>query len=177
MAAFTTIAALGMAGVQAGMGIAQDAKAKKELANLEVPELDNAFEDIQISTLGSDIMNEQNAITTSNMVDASKSGGVRSVMGAIPQIQAFNNNANQESRKYLDDQVINRDYSIAQDNQRIRGMKEQRYQGEVQGLGQMMATGQQNAWSGIRGIGSSLMYADRNGEFGMKKEDKKYGNG
>ena len=163
-AAFSTIAALGMAGVQAGMGIAQDAKAKKELANLEVPELDNAFEDIQISTLGSDIMNEQNAITTSNMVDASKSGGVRSVMGAIPQIQAYNNNANQESRKYLDDQVINRDYSIAQDNQRIRGMKEQRYQGEVQGLGQMMATGQQNMWSGIRGIGSTMMYADRNKE-------------
>ena len=168
MAAISSIiAGTAMAGglAQTISGLSDKAKAKKALDSLEAPELDNAFKDIQISTVGSDIMREENARTTSNLIDSAQSGGVRSVMGAVPKIQAFNNNANQETRKYIDDQVINRDYSIANQEGNIQRIEENRYQGELQGLGQMYNVANQQMWSGIQGMSSSMMYGARNGIF------------
>ena len=174
MAAVTSaiIAGTAMAGglAQTISGMSDKAKAKKALENLEAPELDNAFKDIQISTVGSDIMREENARTTSNLIDTAKSGGVRSVMGAVPKIQAFNNNANLQTRKYIDDQVINRDYAIANQEGTIQRLEENRYQGELQGLGSMYNAGNQQMWSGIQGMSSSMMYGARNGVFEGKDE-------
>lgn len=166
-AATSIIAATAMAGglAQTISGMSDKAKSKKELDNLEAPELDNAFKDIQISTVGSDIMREENARTTSNLIDAAKSGGTRSVMSAIPKIQEFNNNANLDTRKYLDDQVIERDYAIANKDGQLQRLEENRYQGELQGLGQMYNVGNQQMWSGIQGMSSSMMYGARNGVF------------
>ena len=149
-------------------GVINKSKAKKEIDALQAPELDNAFTDIQISTVGSDIMKEQNAITTSNLINSAQSGGVRSVMGSIPKIQAFNNTANQETRKYIDDQVIDRNYAIAREDARLLNMEENRYQQELQGLGQMYNSGNQQMWSGIKGMSDSMMYGARNGVFDKK---------
>lgn len=174
MAAATSlaIAGLGMSAIQIGKGISDTNKAKNALDNLEVPDLDNAFEDIQISTIGSDLMREENARTSASAIDSVKSGGVRSVMGSIPQLAAFNNDANKEARAYLDKQVQDRSYAIAQDDTRIRQMEEQRYQGEVQGLGQAMNVGKQNAWNGMRGAFQTIGYGLDNGAF-TKGEDGK----
>lgn len=171
MAIGTTAAILGgtsivQGGIQAISGGKQKRDAKKALDNLVVPELENAFEDIKISTIGSDLIREEGQRTTANLIDASQSGGVRSIMSNIPKIVGLNNTINKEARNYLDNQVNKRQYAIAQDNTRIRGMEEQRYQGEVQGLGQAMMVGNQNMWSGIRGIGSGISYLGRNLENG-----------
>ncbi|WNH10024.1 hypothetical protein [Thalassobellus suaedae] len=143
-------------------GIIGKNKYQKQLDNLEVPELENAFEDISISTVGSDLMREESARTNASLVDAVRSGGSRSVYSAIPKIASLNTAANQEARKYLDDQVVNRDYAIAQDDVRIRGMEENRYQQELQGLGQAIQSNRQDIWSGVRGIASTGAYMGRN---------------
>jgi hypothetical protein len=160
-----TLAGLGMSAFQTVKGITDANKAKRDLANLETPDLNNAFENIQISTVGSDLMKEQNAMTSANMIDSARSGGVRSVMGSIPRIMGINNDQNKEARAYLDNQVQQRSYAIAEDDMRLRQMNEQRYQSDVAGLGNQMAVGQQNMWSGLRGGFQSLAYGMDNGAF------------
>lgn len=169
--ATTSIVGFGLSAALATSAHVKEKKRQKELDNLEIPELDNAFEDIQISTLGSDLIKEENQIATSSAIDAYRSGGTRSVMAGVPQIVAFNNQANQEAGKYLDDQIINRDYNIAQDNQRTRGMVENRYLGEVQGLNNAIQGENQNVWSGLRGVGNSIAFAQRSGVFGEEAQD------
>lgn len=168
MAAATTAltaAGLGMSAFQTIKGMSDANKAKRDLANLETPDLNNAFENIQISTVGSDLMKEQNAMTSANMIDSARSGGVRSVMGSIPRIMGINNDQNKEARAYLDNQVQQRDYAIAEDDMRLRQMNEQRYMGDVAGLGNAMGVGQQNAFSGLRGGFASIGYGLDNGAF------------
>ncbi len=171
------------AGVGGAMGIGQTIggiigknKAQKALDNLEVPELTNAFEEISISTEGSDLMREENQRTSAMLIDAARAGGTRSVMSSLPMIAAQNNNANREARVYLDDQINKKQYAIAQDEKRIQGMDEARYMGDVQGLNNMIQTNRQDIWSGIRGIGASMMYAGRNMESTPSSESSFFDN-
>lgn len=157
------------AGVGGAMGIGQTIsgiigknKAQKALDNLEVPELTNVFEEISISTEGSDLMKEESQRTSAMLIDAARSGGTRSVMSSVPMIAAQNNNDNREARVYLDDQINKKQYAVAQDEKRIQSIEESRYMGDVTGLNNMIQTNRQDIWSGIRGIGSSMMYAGRN---------------
>lgn len=166
------------AGVSGAMGIGQTIsgiigknKAQKALDNLEVPELTNAFEGIEISTEGSDLMREENQRTSAMLIDNARAGGVQSVMGSLPKLAAQNNISNSEARAYLDDQVLQKEYAIAEDNAHIRGMNEQRYLGEVSGYGQAMQANRQDIWSGARGIGNSIMYAGRNFNNGSSSDD------
>lgn len=161
--------ALAGSALEIGQGISQSKKADKLLENLEVPELDNAFEDIQISTLGSDMMREDDARTTATALDTVKSGGVRSVMGALPGLVNQGHEGAKENRAYVDGMITDRDYATAEDNTRIRRLKENRYLGEVQGLGQMKEVGNQNTWSGVRGAMSSISYMGDNGLFDKKE--------
>ena len=171
MAAVTamSLAGLGMSAFQTVKGITDANKAKKDLANLETPYLNNAFENIQISTVGSDLMKEQNAMTSANMIDSAQSGGVRSVMGSIPRIMGINNDQNKEARAYLDNQVQQRSYAVAEDDMRLRQMNEQRYQSDIAGLGNASGVAQQNIFSGMRGATASLGYASDNGLFAKKE--------
>lgn len=159
------------AGVGGAMGLGQTIsgiigknKAQKALDNLEVPELTNAFEEISISTEGSDLIKEENQRTSAMLIDNARAGGVRSVMGSLPMIAAQNNNANREAQVYLDDQINRKQYAVANDERRIQGMNEQRYMGDVMGLNNMIQSNRQDIFSGIRGIGNSMMYAGRNME-------------
>lgn len=167
MAAITTMAIGAVsAGYQAYQGHEQKRKAQKALQDYDRQDLDksNAYENIPISTVGSDIMREESQRTTANTVDALRNMGSRGA-AMLPGVIADNNRANQESRNYLDDQVNKRNYAIAGDNTAIRGMVEDRENADLAGIGQQMQVGQQNMWSGIRGMGSSLMYAANNVDF------------
>ena len=150
---------------QTVFGAIQKKKNQDALDELEAPDLDNAFKDIQISTVGSDMMNEQNARGFATVADNLRSGGVRSVMGGTPQLVSGMVDANQQTRNYLDKQVQDREYAIAQQEGRIQRIEENRYQQELQGLGQAIEVGNQQMWSGIRGIAGSVMYGERNGVF------------
>lgn len=158
-----TAGVMGAASIgQTVSGIIGKNKNQNALDNLEVPELENAFEDDQISTMGSDLMREESARTNASLVNAVQYGGSRSLLSSIPMISSLNTQSNQQARKYLDDQVLNRDYAISQDETRIRSMEENRYQQELQGLGQAIQSNRQDIWSGVRGIASTAAYAGRN---------------
>ena len=91
-AAITTAAiSVGVSGYMAYDSSQKKKKAQNEMNNYERQSLDNAFKNVQISTLGSDLMREENQRTTANLLDASKDAGVRGIMGAIPKILAQNN--------------------------------------------------------------------------------------
>lgn len=153
---------LGQGIYQTISGIKNRRDAQRALNNYERQELTNAFENIPISTIGSDQLFEQNQINSSNMVDAARQGGVRGIVGAIPRIVASNNEANQEARAYLDNQVNRRNYAIAGDQQNIRAMQEARENADLAGLGQQLQTGRQDTWSGIQGIADAGAYMANN---------------
>ncbi len=167
MAAITT-SAIGLAssGFQAWQGMDQKRKAQKALQDYDRQDLDksNPYENIAISTVGSDIMREEAQRTTANTIDALQNMGSRGA-AMLPQVVANNTRANEESRNYLDDQINKRSYAIAGDQTAIRSMKEERENADLAGLGQQMQAGRQDMWSGIRGMGSSLMYAANNIDF------------
>lgn len=165
MAAATAIAlgGLAMSGYQAFQGAQNAKKANRAINNYQRQDLDksNAYQNMQISTIGSDVMNEQNQINSANAIEAMRAGGSRGI-GMLPSVAAQNNRANQDTGAYLDDQVTKRNYAIAGDKINIRGMKEDRENADLAGLGQQLQTGRQDMWSGIRGVGSSAMYAANN---------------
>ena len=181
MAAITTAAlGLAMGGYQAYQGAQNAKKANRAINEYNRQDLDksNPYENMQISTIGSDVMNEQNQINSANAIEAMRAGGSRGI-AMLPSVTAQNNQANQNTRAYLDDQVTKRNYAIAGDKTAIRGMKEDRENADLAGLGQQLQTGRQDMWSGIRGIGSSAMYAanniDWNGDGGTNQGGD-YGN-
>lgn len=179
-AAATAIAlgGLAMGGYQAYQGAQNAKKANRAINNYDRQDLDksNPYENMQISTVGSDVMNEQNQINSANAIEAMRAGGSRGI-AMLPSVTAQNNQANQNTRAYLDDQVTKRNYAIAGDKTNIRGMKEDRENADLAGLGQQLQTGRQDMWSGIRSIGSSAMYAanniDWNGD-GVTQTDKDF---
>jgi hypothetical protein len=180
----TTALAVGMAGYQIYQGEKQKKDAKRALKNYERQDLDNAFEEVQISTAGSDYLREESQRTAAELTTAVREGGTRSILGGIPKIAATVNDANREGRAYLDKQYINRDYAIAGDKVQTRAMQETREANDLAGIGQAIMVGQQNAWNGIRGLGASLNYGARNIDFGegsyndrQREKDYKYLNG
>ena len=160
---------LGLGLAQSGFSLFTGIKAKKEakaaLANLDVPTLENVAENIQISTVGSDFLAEQNSRTTSQMSAGARNAGIRGVLSGIPKIQSFSNDANREGQAYLDNQVQDRNMLYAQDEQNLRGMRENRYQQELAGIGQQMESGQAYVDQGIRGAAAAINYGARNIDF------------
>ena len=163
VSAVTAGLGLGMSAFQAIGGAKQKRKAKNALQRYKRQNLDasNPYENIPISTVGSDIMTEQSQMNNANAVDTLRNGGTRGI-AMIPQVVANSNRQNQEIRAYLDDQVTKRNYAIAGDKTAIRGMKEERENADLAGLGQQMQVGRQDMWSGFRGLASSGMYAANN---------------
>lgn len=162
-ATVTALAGLGMSGYQAYQGHQNAKKANQAINNYDRQDLDqsNPYENMPISTVGSDIMREESQRNNANAVEALRNGGTRGI-AMIPQVVAANNRQNQETRAYLDDQVTKRNYAIAGDKTAIRGMKEDRENADLAGLGQQLQVGRQDMWSGIRGAASSAMYAANN---------------
>lgn len=178
----STALSVGMGAFQAISGAKQKKEAQKALNNYERQELDNAFEDIQISTMGSDLMREENQRNTATALDVMSQAGDRAIVGGVPKLVANTNDANREAQKYLDDQVNKRAYAIAGDNSRIEGIIENRDNMNINALGQQVQAGHQDMWSGIMGVGSGLAYGARNidfskdgsGSWNDKQMQKKY---
>lgn len=145
MCAAITGATLGVAtaGASIYQGAGQKKKAKAELNAYERQELNNAFENVEISTLGTDLMREEAQRTTANIVDVLQGGGSRG-LAFLPAIQANTNQVNRQIQKDLDDQIIQRDYAIEGEDSRIMGIKEQRDNQNIYALGSQYTAGEQN---------------------------------
>ncbi len=163
MAAVTSTVIGGLsAGYKIYKGIKQEEEGSKQYDRTE---LTNAFEDMPISTLGSDIIQEGNNQASANAVDAIQNAGDRAIIGASGRVVNANNIANQEARSYLDDQISRRAYAIGQDNVNIRNINESRDNSNIAALASLKQSGEQNIWDGIRGAGASANYGARNIDF------------
>lgn len=164
-AAITAGVGAATGGFQLFQGIKQTKEAKRAAANLVVPENENVYKDARISTVGADLMREESGRTTASLVDASRNAGLRGVLAGIPKIQSNSNYLNEKAQVELDSQFQNRERLIANDEVRVQGTNENRYNSEMAGIGQQLATGQQNTFSGIRGMANSGIYAAQNAEW------------
>ena len=155
MAAITSAvlggAGLIMGGVQAYNGSKRASNAQKELNSYERESLDNAFKEIKISTLGADLLREENAKTSAGLTYASQLSGARGIMANIPKIISGTHQINQEAAKLLDDQQVRREYAIAGDNARIEGMLENRDVANIGALSSQIDAGNKDMYEGIMG--------------------------
>jgi hypothetical protein len=158
-AAITTSAiGLGLAGFQAYQGMKSKEAGEDALANFKRQDLTNPYEDLPISTVGSDMIREESGRTSANAVDALRNADSRVLLGGIPQVVSATNRANKEGQLYLDDQVNKRNYAIANDKAETRGMQENRDNSDLAGIGQQIEVGRQDMWNGFRGMGAAAMY-------------------
>jgi hypothetical protein len=168
MAVGTASAIIGGLGMAKGIYDTIDASDRKkkhqaELDNYQRQDLENVVRNnVQISTIGSDYMAEENARGTATAMQGVQGGGARAIIGATQGVVNQNNQANREGRQYLDDQVIKRDYAIAEDDATIRGMQEQREYQDLAGTGNAINTANQDFNTGLTGAMNSAMYLGSN---------------
>lgn len=159
MAAITT-AAIGVGTAAYGIyqGEQQKKKAKQAMNDYERAELNNVFDNIQLSTVGTDIAREETQRTASTAIDALQQGGSRNLLAGLPRVQSSINSQNQQIQKQLEEQDLRRSYVIAEDDARIRGVNEQRDAQNLQGIGSQYSAGVQQSHNGmlgaVAGIGS-----------------------
>ena len=152
---------VGLAGSAFNMFSANQQKnaAQEAIDNYERQELDNAYENLQVSTLGADLATEQAAVQQANAVQALQGAGTRG-LAQIGQLQAASNTLSREIGADLDRQQKEIDRMAAQDDARIRDMQESREQQELAGYGsQLNAANQKQAQalnSGIASIGTGI---------------------
>jgi hypothetical protein len=137
-------------------GAIQTGNAKKALDNLDVPTLENPFDNARISTMGSDIIKEEGQRRTANILGTLQGGDARNMFTALPSLVAMNNQINQQAALDIDRQMLNREDKKAEYEGRLNDIEEQRYQGELAGYGTLMNVGQQNMWNGINGAITSM---------------------
>jgi len=167
LAAATIIAGAGLA-LGAGTSIAGAIganKSKKALNNYKRQDLTNAFEKMQISTAGSDLMREEAGRTVNGLTSAVSRGGARAITGNIGRIAATSNDANQRAAMEIDRQYQDRNRFIANENSRIQDMYENRENMDLAGLGAQMQANRETMWNGISGMQSSFNFGAQNGMF------------
>jgi hypothetical protein len=165
MAAATALVSGGLAAYQTIDGISTRKKGERGIDNYDRQDLQSAWENTQVSTMGSRYMAEESQRANANIIDATRNGGIRGVMGGIPQIMGVNNMQNQEGRMYLDRQVQDRTNNIAQDDVRLREMRERRDENNIAGFSSQIQTGRQDMWSGMMGIAKAGRWGLQNGAF------------
>ena len=108
--------------------------AQRALEGLTAPPVTNVAENLQVSTRGADLRTAEAGRNTATAVDALRSGGARALIGGIGNVQANNNAVTAEIGANLDEQQKDIDRMKAEDERRIQGVNEQRYQSDVAGL-------------------------------------------
>ncbi len=170
------IASTAIAGATAVDGMVKSKKAEKALANLTVPELENPNRDISVSTVGSDLMKEEGQRQSANILGSLQYSDASNMFTALPRLASMNNQINQQASLQIDNQMQRREYAIAGYEERLNQVEENRYQGEVAGLGAMYNNGQQQMWNGIKGTisgaGSIGRAMDGGTDVGLRPEAK-----
>ena len=103
----------------------------------------NAYQDLPISTLGSDILREEAGRTTATLTDAAIAGGSRGVFSALPQIMGASQQASREAALMMDQQMQSKAQMIAGDNVRIQNEYLQRDRENLAGLGAQLNVARQ----------------------------------
>ena len=147
-------------------GAKQKREAQNELDNYQRQELQNYYEDLQVSTLGSDLQREELARSQATSVDALRSGGVRGLVGGLGQVQQQGNQVARGIGANLDEQQKAINQQIAAEDSRLQGVREQRENAYIGGLNQQRQAGEANFYGGlgdIAGVGLATASAAQKG--------------
>lgn len=151
-------AILGAAGgiAKGVMGAIQAGKARKAIDNYQRQDLVNTQEGRSVSTKAQEYAQEQLAMSAATAMQGIQASGVRGVVGATSKIVGNAVDSAQKIGAEIDVAQTQLDKDIADDEVRIQGMQEEREKADLAGLGQQMAVGQQNMFSGIGDLASGV---------------------
>jgi hypothetical protein len=141
--------------------------AEEALKNFRRQELINPYEDIQISRLKSEQQTDANLSSMATSVDALQRTGDRGVLAGLPMLNDATTFLQGKISEDLEQQDVNRSMLIAQGEERIRNVREARELGAIQGLGNQVQVGRQDAASATTNFASSLLAL---GDSGRKNE-------
>lgn len=146
-------------------------EAKKALENLPTPETSNVADGLTVSTRGADLRTQEAGRTSASAIDALRGSGARGVIAGVGAVQAQNDLTAQSVGANLDEQQKNIDMIKANDNVRIQGVNENRYNNDVSALSSQYNSAQdaQN-----QGIANTLSFAKSAGT-AYKNRDVKTG--
>lgn len=171
MAAITSAAiGVAVAGASTYMSVQQKKKAQKEMEGYQRQDIapgTSPYENVQISTVGSELMREENQRATSNAFDVLGLSGDRAIVGGVGKVVAGNNALNREAQQYLDQQDIKRQYAIAGDETALRSMREERDNANIAAISSQIAAGEQGIQDGVMGMASGVAAMGR--AYGMNK--------
>ena len=140
-------------------------RAQKAIDSYQRQTLTNAYDGVGVSRLGADLQREENARVSATTIDALRSFGTRGLAGLGGTVRS-NNLMNREAAADLDRQRQTIDMARAGDEARIRQMQEKREELDLQGLGQQLNVGRQDAYSGFGDIASSIGSIGAMGQLG-----------
>lgn len=139
-------AALGATGLAGGAakffeGRKMQRQAQQLIDNFEWQDLENAYTNKQVSTLGSDLMREENSRAMATAAGALREGGSRALIGGLGKVVSQSNTMNRQIAANLDEQQKALDLAAAADDVNIRNMVEKRQTDELAGYGEMLQQG------------------------------------
>lgn len=172
MAISTGVAAIGAAGSIAKFfeGADMQRNAQKYINDFKWQDLSNPYQNLQVSTLGSDLQKEQSNLAASQDVNALQQGGTRALVGGLGRVEAQRNLTNRTIASNLDEQQKAIDRMKAQQDVANQQMIENRQANELQGYGQMMNVGLGMKYQGINdlanvaGAGATSLQSMNEGE-------------
>lgn len=141
MAIATGVAGLGIGAAKFFEGRKMQKRGEEFIADFEWQDLQNPYENQQVSTLGADMMAEQTNIGTASATEALRAGGTRALVGGLGRIEANRNTINTQAAANLDEQQKAIDRMSAQQLSANQVMEEKRQTDELAGYGQMMNVG------------------------------------
>lgn len=148
---------IGMGLAQTLQGARQEKEASRALANYERQQLTNVADNLEVSTLGADIQRQEQSRLASSQIDAARGGGTRSLLASLGRIEAGNQNVNRQIAADIDMQQKMIQQQQAEDEARIRQMRENRENADVAALSSQVQAGRQDMWGGIgnmvKGVG------------------------
>ena len=112
----------------------------------------NAYQDMPISTMGSDIIREDAAGMSASLIDAAASGGTRGVFSALPGITRAQQGASREAGLLMDRQIQDKARMVAADEVRLQGEYLQRDRENLAGLGAQLNAARQEKADYTRGL-------------------------
>lgn len=129
--------------------------AQKAINEFRWQDLQNPYENQQVSTLGADLKQEQANLAASQGVSALQQGGTRALVGGLGRVEAQRNLVNREVASDLDQQQKAINMAKAQQDVMNQQMIEKRQGDELQGYGQMMNVGLGMKYGGISDIANA----------------------
>lgn len=163
------IAAVAIAAVGLGLSVYQtvDAKKKQKEAEkaakeFERQQLKNPYEDLQVSTLGAQLQQQNLNNQVGTAVDTLRAGGTRAILGGLPTIYDNVIQANNQIAAGLDQQYNQNQQLSAQGKAMVQNMQEQRDTADLLGIGNAIDTYRNEYNQGLGNIvksGTALVQA------------------